>query len=115
YTKIGCGSARNITPTYSFSERDKNWMPGMTCVARTQFLFPFVQKLERCRRVVRLIAQIVRDPAICVHVAKMLTQAAGQKPGRHRKVFVMAARQTPAVFSGFRQRGRMFRNGVFAG
>jgi hypothetical protein len=65
--------------------------------------------------VAHLIAEIVGNPAIRVHVEEMLPQAPGQEPGCNRKILVMAAGEMRAILPRFVQRGSAGRNRVAGG
>ena len=57
--------------------------------------------------IANLVAEVVGNPAVRVHVVEVLVQMLGQKPGCDREIFVVRVRQARAVGTRLRQRGRM--------
>src|SRR4029077_4757536 len=106
---------RNIELGNCLGQCQKYRMFWRAVVTGIEFALPLVEKFERCGSVSNFVTEIVRDPAIGVHVEKMLAQAAGKKQTGYRKVLVMRPSQPSAVGSSFIKRRRGSRNGVGGG
>ena len=59
---------------------------------------------QRLLLVADLVAQIVGDAAVRIHVVEVLVQMLGQKPGDDREIFVMRMRQPRAILLRLDQR-----------
>ena len=106
---------RNIELANRFGQRHEYGMFWRAVVTGVELALPLVKKFERGRGVSNLVAEIVRDPAIGVHVEEMLAQAAGKEPAGYREVLVMRLSQPRAVGAGFVERRRGSRNSVGGG
>jgi len=78
-----------------------------------QFVFPRIEQLERPGGIVHLIAQIVRPPAVGVHVVEMLVQVARKQPRNHVEILVVVRREPARVALGLG--GRTTLRGKMAG
>ena len=83
-------------------------MSRVACVTRVQFALPLVEQFERSGWIADLIAKIIRDAAIRIHIAEMLAESSRQKPGGNREIFVMRARQAAAIGLRVDKRGSYF-------
>src|SRR5262249_23510177 len=82
-------------------QRDEYRVSRLSLVTGVQLTFPLIEQVQRCFPISYFIAQIVGDATVGINIEEMLSQAHRQKPGRNRKVLIMCARQTPAVFLRF--------------
>src|ERR1041385_4480565 len=88
------------------------WTPR---IAGVEFGFPLIEKLERCGWVAGFVPEVVGNPAIGIHIKKMLAQTAGQEPSGNGKIFVMSAGEPLAINIGVCKGRGLRRNGIFSG
>src|SRR5215831_20819045 len=87
--QIGKLMLRNAEFAYRLTQRDEYRMPWLAVIALCQLSFPLVEQQEGLLLVADLIAQVIRDSTICIHVVEMLMQMLRQEPCNYRKILVM--------------------------
>src|SRR5579871_3988079 len=95
--QIGKFMLRNFKLAHRFCQRDKYRMLWRSLVTGVKFTLPLIEKFERGGCIADFIAEIVRDPAVRVHVVKVLTQPGWKKPCGNGEIFVMRAGKLGAV------------------